>query len=102
MEKEKNSDGIGYMKRLRRPIGQIDVVLDTDAYNEIDDLYALAYMIRSSDRLNVKGIMAAPFYSPASMGRTRQQCKRRNGTELFGNPGTAFCNGRNRVKGSCF
>ena len=38
MEKEKNSDGIGYMKRLRRPIGQIDVVLDTDAYNEIDDL----------------------------------------------------------------
>ena len=45
MEKEKNSDGIGYMKRLRRPIGQIDVVLDTDAYNEIDDLYALAYMI---------------------------------------------------------
>ena len=81
MEKEKNSDGIGYMKRLRRPIGQIDVVLDTDAYNEIDDLYALAYMIRSSDRLNVKGIMAAPFYSPASMGRTRQNSSATEGME---------------------
>ena len=81
MEKEKNSDGIGYMKRLRRPIGQIDVVLDTDAYNEIDDLYALAYMIRSSDRLNVKGIMAAPFYSPASMGRTRQNSSAKEGME---------------------
>ena len=55
MEKEKNSDGIGYMKRLRRPIGQIDVVLDTDAYNEIDDLYALAYMIRSSESTECKG-----------------------------------------------
>ena len=77
MEKEKNSDGIGYMKRLRRPIGQIDVVLDTDAYNEIDDLYALAYMIRSSDRLNVKGIMAAPFYSPA--GLSAAFCLWRNG-----------------------
>lgn len=81
MEKEINSDGIGYMKRLRRPIGQIDVVLDTDAYNEIDDLYALAYMIRSSDRLNVKGIMAAPFYSPASMGRTRQNSSAKEGME---------------------
>ena len=42
METEKNSAEIGYMKRLSRPVGPVDVVLDTDAYNEIDDLYALA------------------------------------------------------------
>ena len=38
-------------------------------------------MIRSSDRLNVKGIMAAPFYSPASMGRTRQNSSAKEGME---------------------
>ena len=81
METEKNSAEIGYMKRLSRPVGPVDVVLDTDAYNEIDDLYALAYMIRSNDRLNVKGIMAAPFYSPASMGRTRQNSSAKEGME---------------------
>ena len=29
----------------------MDVVLDTDAYNEIDDQYAIAYLLRSQDAL---------------------------------------------------
>ena len=28
--------------RLRRPTGKADAILDTDAYNEIDDQFALA------------------------------------------------------------
>ena len=29
--------------RLRRPEGPVDMVLDTDTYNEVDDQYAIAY-----------------------------------------------------------
>ena len=39
----------------------IDVVIDTDTYNEIDDQFALAYMFCSTDKLNIKAIYAAPF-----------------------------------------
>lgn len=39
----------------------IDVVIDTDTYNEIDDQYALAYLINSGEKLNLQGIYAAPF-----------------------------------------
>ena len=54
------------LKNLSVPTGPVDVVLDTDAYNEIDDQYALAYLLRSSDRLHVKGICAAPFFNQNS------------------------------------
>ena len=50
-----------YFKNLTAPENKVDVVLDTDAYNEIDDQFAIAYMLRSEDRINVKGICAAPF-----------------------------------------
>ena len=55
-----------FYKNLSVPTGKIDVVLDTDAYNEIDDQYAIAYMLRSSDRLNVKALYAAPFFNANS------------------------------------
>lgn len=48
------------------PTGMTDVILDTDAFNEIDDQFAIAYMIKSSEKLNVKGICAAPFYNSNS------------------------------------
>lgn len=50
-----------YFKNLTVPTGKIDVVMDTDAFNEVDDQFAIAYMLRSNDRLNVKGLCAAPF-----------------------------------------
>ena len=40
------------VKNLAVPDGKIDVVLDTDAYNEIDDQYTIAYLLKSSDKLN--------------------------------------------------
>ncbi len=49
------------MKNLTVPKGKIDVVLDTDAYNEVDDQFAIAYLLLSKERLNTKAIYAAPF-----------------------------------------
>ncbi len=46
----------------------MDVVLDTDTYNEIDDQFALAYLIRSGEKLNLKAICAAPFHNAKSEG----------------------------------
>lgn len=50
------------LNHLENVAGKVDVILDTDAYNEIDDQYAIAYLLKSSDRIRVKGICAAPFY----------------------------------------
>lgn len=54
------------MKNLSQPSGIADVVLDTDAYNEIDDQFAISYLIKSKERLNTKAIYAAPFFNPKS------------------------------------
>lgn len=54
------------IKNLTPPGRKIDVVLDTDAYNEIDDRFAIAYMMKCLDRFNVKGICAAPFHNEKS------------------------------------
>lgn len=56
------------LNRLKRPEGKNDVVLDTDTYNEIDDQFALAYLLRSGEKLNVKAIYAAPFFNEKSEG----------------------------------
>ncbi len=37
------------------------VVLDTDTFNEIDDQFALAYLLRASDIVKTEAIYAAPF-----------------------------------------
>ncbi|MBQ8165254.1 MAG: nucleoside hydrolase [Clostridia bacterium] len=56
-----------YLKNLTVPAERVDVVLDTDAYNEIDDQFAIGYMLGNKDRLNVKGICAAPFMNSRSV-----------------------------------
>ena len=38
-----------------------DIILDSDVFNEIDDQFAIAYMVKNQDRLNIKGITIAPF-----------------------------------------
>ena len=54
------------IKNLRVPEGTIDAVLDTDAYNEIDDRFAICYMLKSFDKINTKAIYAAPFFNSRS------------------------------------
>ncbi len=40
---------------------RINVILDTDTYNECDDQFALAYMIKSQDIFNIEAITVAPY-----------------------------------------
>jgi len=56
------------LRRLTLPEGVIDMVLDTDTYNEVDDQFALAYALLSPERLNVEAVYAAPFYNDRSTG----------------------------------
>jgi len=56
------------IRRLERPKGKIDVVLDTDICNEVDDQFALAYLLQSQEKLNLKAICAAPFFNHHSNG----------------------------------
>ncbi len=55
-----------YFKNLTRPEGRVDVILDTDTYNEIDDQFAIAYMLKHTEKFNVKAITAAPFFNDKS------------------------------------
>lgn len=50
------------IRNLTVPQGKVDVVLDTDAYNEIDDQFAIAYLLRNKEKLNTVAIYAAPFF----------------------------------------
>ena len=56
------------VQRLQRPQGPVDVVLDTDTYNEIDDQYALAYLVLNDWKLRLKAIYAAPFCNSKAPG----------------------------------
>ena len=51
-----------FLKHLNVPAAPIDVVLDTDAYNEIDDQFAISYLLKS-DGLNTLALYAAPFFN---------------------------------------
>ncbi len=51
---------------LKCPQGKIDVVLDTDAYNEIDDQFAISYALRSPEKIALKALYAAPFFNDRS------------------------------------
>ncbi len=56
------------LKNLEVPNKVVDVVLDTDAYNEVDDQFAIAYMLRSTERINTLALYAAPFFNAKSTG----------------------------------
>lgn len=55
-------------KMLRVPDADeiLDMVIDTDTYNEIDDQFALCYSLLSPERLNVRAVYAAPFFNEKS------------------------------------
>ena len=44
-----------------------NIILDTDAYNEVDDQYAIAYSMLSGDKVNLLSINAAPFLNSRSV-----------------------------------
>ena len=55
------------LQRLAPPTGPVQMVLDTDTYNEIDDQFAVVYSLLSKG-VNVEAIYAAPFFNSRSSG----------------------------------
>lgn len=54
-------DDAWYESRLALPRGRPRVVIDTDAANEIDDAFALAWALRRPARLQLEAVYAAPW-----------------------------------------
>ncbi|MBQ2710311.1 MAG: nucleoside hydrolase [Clostridia bacterium] len=54
------------IRMLEPPTGCVDMVLDTDAFNEVDDQFAIAYALRSTASVNLCALYAAPFYNAHS------------------------------------
>ncbi len=50
------------LRMLDCPKGPVSVVLDTDAFNEIDDQYAIALALRA-EKLSLEALYAAPFFN---------------------------------------
>ena len=40
---------------------KVNVILDTDTYNECDDQFALSYLIKNQDKFNIEAITVAPY-----------------------------------------
>ena len=50
-----------FEKWQKAPEGNVDIILDTDTFNEMDDQFAIAYLLHYTDRINIKGFTVAPF-----------------------------------------
>lgn len=50
------------MRRLLEPpTGPVRLIIDTDAYNEIDDQFTIAWALLSQDQLKIEGMLAEPY-----------------------------------------
>ena len=54
------------LEMLKPPQHSVQIVLDTDTYNEIDDQFAVVHALLSPDELNLEAIYAAPFHNNRS------------------------------------
>ena len=52
-------------KRLQFPANRVDMVLDTDTRNEVDDQFALTYLLLCPERVNLQQSMPLPFKTSA-------------------------------------
>ena len=41
---------------------KVNIILDTDIYNECDDQFALSYLLKSRDKFNIEAITVAPYH----------------------------------------
>ena len=63
------------LKRLEHPSGRVDVVLDTDTFNEIDDQFALAYLICFRLSMRLRSQMRKPKIRQKEWKKaTRKSC----------------------------
>jgi len=61
-------DNLEMLRKLERPTGKVRMVLDTDAYNEIDDQFAIAYALLAPEKIELEALYAAPFFNMHSNG----------------------------------
>lgn len=73
-----------YIKNYKKD--KINLILDTDTYNECDDQFALSYLIKSKDLFNIEAITVAPY------SHTKRDVKVRDGQELSYNEIKKICN----------
>lgn len=57
-----------HLARLTPPGDPVDLVLDTDTFNEIDDQFALVYAALAAEKLRLRAVHAAPFHNDRSEG----------------------------------
>ena len=65
---------------------KINLILDTDTYNECDDQFALSYLIKSKKLFNIEAITVAPY------SHTKRDLTVRDGQELSYNEILKICN----------
>lgn len=56
------------LQMLTPPTGPLNVVIDTDTFNEVDDQFALVHALLSPEKINIEAIYAAPFHNKRSSG----------------------------------
>ena len=70
-QKEQSLDRVSKWKEIYERISKltkkednqkVNVILDTDIYNECDDQFALSYLLKSRDRFNIEAITVAPYH----------------------------------------
>ena len=70
-QREKTLDRVSKWKEIYERISKlskkednnkVNVILDTDIYNECDDQFALSYLIKSQDKFNIEAIAIAPYH----------------------------------------
>ena len=65
---------------------KINIILDTDTYNECDDQFALSYLIKSQDMFNIEAITVAPY------SHQKRNFSVKEGQELSYNEILKICN----------
>ena len=75
-QKEQTLDRVSKWKEIYEKISnlnkkennlKVNVILDTDIYNECDDQFALAYLLKSQDKFNIEAITVAPYHHDNSI-----------------------------------
>ncbi len=56
------------LRNMEFPRGPVDLVIDSDTYNEIDDQFAIAYAVNAPEKIRVQALYAAPFFNDHSTG----------------------------------
>lgn len=59
-----------------------NVILDTDTYNECDDQFALAYLLKNQDKFNIEAITVAP-YSHSDRKETIEETTEKSYNEIL-------------------